>query len=587
MHPTAQRDALTAARHRAFIAPRSARQLCRAGRVPDLSHRARRPEHARGAGVRLAGRADPDRRISCRAPGAMKARMCCRRWRCPASSPSMALQTGGIASFAAIWLVVVPLEAALSASRRVVALASGFRARGGGFFLMAAGWFGTLPVCAAGNRRAGGAQHRRGVALCDGARARRRIAGPRQLLRLLKAEEDRYRLLARNMTDVITRHRRNGAVRFVSPAAEPLFGMSPKRELHRPRPVRPRACRRPPGLSDGAGRCVVAGRSALGRIPHPVRYAGRRGEFHVAGNALPSAGSTTTRGEHGPSAKSWRCSATSPSARRRRSRSTRRAQEADRANAAKTRFLATMSHELRTPLNADHRLLGHAGERRHDADRRQARAEYAKLIGDVRPSSAVGGERHSRTCRRSKTAISKFTPEPFVPGQVVDTCCDLDGAQGARRRHRPAGQDRQGPAGHRRRQARGDADHDQPDVQRAEVHAARRQGDGRRADRGPSASSTASTTPASASARRTCRVSAIRSFRCAPPMTARHDGTGLGLSIVKGLLDLHGGRSANPQPSGRGHPHRGEAAARLRKRARAQAAAAANCHRGSGKAGHS
>ena len=41
---------------------------------------------------------------------------------------------------------------------------------------------------------------------------------------LLYAEEDRYRLLARNMTDVITRHGRNGAVLFVSPAAEPLFG---------------------------------------------------------------------------------------------------------------------------------------------------------------------------------------------------------------------------------------------------------------------------------------------------------------------------------------------------------------------------
>ena len=33
----------------------------------------------------------------------------------------VAVLTGGIASFAAIWLVVVPLEAALSASRRVVA----------------------------------------------------------------------------------------------------------------------------------------------------------------------------------------------------------------------------------------------------------------------------------------------------------------------------------------------------------------------------------------------------------------------------------------------------------------------------------
>ena len=36
--------------------------------------------------------------------------------------------------------------------------------------------------------------------------------------------EDRYRLLARIMTDVITRHGRNGEVLFASPAAAPLFG---------------------------------------------------------------------------------------------------------------------------------------------------------------------------------------------------------------------------------------------------------------------------------------------------------------------------------------------------------------------------
>ena len=46
---------------------------------------------------------------------------------------------------------------------------------------------------------------------------------------LLNAEEERYRLLARNMTDVITRHGKNGAVLFVSPAAEPLFGVARRR----------------------------------------------------------------------------------------------------------------------------------------------------------------------------------------------------------------------------------------------------------------------------------------------------------------------------------------------------------------------
>src|SRR4029079_7112038 len=39
---------------------------------------------------------------------------------------AVAAGTGGISSFAAIWLVIVPLEASLSASRRVVALASTF-----------------------------------------------------------------------------------------------------------------------------------------------------------------------------------------------------------------------------------------------------------------------------------------------------------------------------------------------------------------------------------------------------------------------------------------------------------------------------
>jgi len=40
---------------------------------------------------------------------------------------SVRMTTGGIESFAAVWLVVVPLEAALSASRRVVAFASALR----------------------------------------------------------------------------------------------------------------------------------------------------------------------------------------------------------------------------------------------------------------------------------------------------------------------------------------------------------------------------------------------------------------------------------------------------------------------------
>src|SRR3954451_21627381 len=48
--------------------------------------------------------------------------------------------------------------------------------------------------------------------------------------RLLVVEEDRYRLVAGHITDVITPHRRNGTVRFASPAAESLLG-APARTL--------------------------------------------------------------------------------------------------------------------------------------------------------------------------------------------------------------------------------------------------------------------------------------------------------------------------------------------------------------------
>ncbi len=57
----------------------------------------------------------------------------------------VAITTGGIESFAAVWLIVVPLEAALSASRRVVAFASAL-ALSCVALLIALGYFHFLPV---------------------------------------------------------------------------------------------------------------------------------------------------------------------------------------------------------------------------------------------------------------------------------------------------------------------------------------------------------------------------------------------------------------------------------------------------------
>ena len=136
------------------------------------------------------------------------------------------MTTGGIESFAAIWLVVVPLEAALSASRRVVAFASTLALTCAGAadfvrsFPLAAGERGEYRLSRLSSPAFGVASatlYASGLAFGAESLARTSVS-------LLYVEEDRYRLLARNMSDVISRHRRNGAVQFISPAVETLLG---------------------------------------------------------------------------------------------------------------------------------------------------------------------------------------------------------------------------------------------------------------------------------------------------------------------------------------------------------------------------
>ena len=142
----------------------------------------------------------------------------------------VAVSTGGIASFAAIWLVIVPLEASLSASRRVVAIASTFALAAAGLLVLVSA-LDLLPAPAPGAHVTLAALGIVSAALYAAGLALGAEALSRTSFWLLYAEEDRYRLLARNMTDVITRHGRDGAVLFVSPVAHSLFGCGVA-ELH-------------------------------------------------------------------------------------------------------------------------------------------------------------------------------------------------------------------------------------------------------------------------------------------------------------------------------------------------------------------
>ena len=471
--------------------------------------------------------------------------MCCRRSRSPAWSRRCAGSPAASRSFAAIWLVVVPLEAALSASRRVVALASTFALVAAGLLLVfersdpAAAADGSSPMNRARSRRSASSRpslYATGLAL--GAESLARTS-----FWLLYAEEDRYRLLARNMTDVITRHGRNGAVLFVSPAAEQLFGV-PVARLHGPWPVRSRPRRRPSGLSDARSpmppRSARRARSNFACAATPRRRRPRRSAVHLGRNALPAARRAPSSGETDDARGGGGHARRHASAKLQEQALDDARAEAERANAAKGRFLATMSHELRTPLNAIIGFSDMLTNERRCASTPRARAEYAQLINESGHHllSVVNG---ILDMSKMETGNFEITPEPFAPAQVIGGCCDLLAlkAQDAGVTLKPRVCRR--PAGHRRRQARAQADPDQSALQRDQVHRPRRQRDGRgRADGGRDRDHGRG----QRHRHRRGRPAAARrgrSSRRAPPMTASTTAPASACRSCKGLVRLHGG----------------------------------------------
>jgi len=422
VHPTARQDALTAARHRAFIAPRLLGSLLALASFP----------------VYLALRGAPDALelglFAWLLAPILIAYFLSRTGRYDSAHVLSSLSltglvatvawfSGGIASFAAIWLVVVPLEASLSASRRVVAMASTFALAAAGLLLvLSAGTLLPPPVAAdsAGALAALGiisaALYATGLALGAASLAR-------TSLWLLYAEEDRYRLLARNMTDVITRHRRNGSVLFVSPAAEQLFGVRTDELMGHGLFDRVHVADRPAYLNALTDAAATGEARSLEFRMRREENLGAHGHFlWVEMRCRPF-----DRGADGGAAAATRevvAVLRDVSKRKRQEQALELARgESERANAAKSRFLATMSHELRTPLNA---IIGFSEmltdeTLTFDAARK---AEYARLINESGRHllSVVNG---ILDMSKMESGNFEITPEPFVPAQAIASCCEL------------------------------------------------------------------------------------------------------------------------------------------------------------------
>jgi cell cycle sensor histidine kinase DivJ len=331
---------------------------------------------------------------------------------------ALSAATGGLGSPAAPWLMLAPVEAAMSASRRVAVAAFGFA--GIGFAVLVGVGSGTGPHASA----AVGASLALGI-VCATLLARRAAALARAGRVARDQEAERYRLLALNMTDVISTHGPRGLTSFVSTAGETLFGAPASDLLSYGMFDRVHVADRPAYLT-ALARAAAGEASALEfRIRRTVR------------GGRPDQGSdfvwVEMRCRAGDPSRVSESSAEAEVVAVLRDISERKAQEtvvasarteAERANAAKSHFLATMSHELRTPLNAVigfSEMLLHEDSMKIDSARRH---EYAQLIHDSGQHllSVVNLVLDMSKIETGNFAVSA---EPFRPAPVIRNCCDL------------------------------------------------------------------------------------------------------------------------------------------------------------------
>ena len=329
--------------------------------------------------------------------------------------------TGGLASWLIPWMVVVPVEAALANDRRIVAWAACVAGLGLAVLAIAPAFTHTqaadlLPLSPMLLSLIGAASAMSYAAA---------LAAMVQLVQrrsqsAVRAGEDRYRLLAENATDMITRHDEKGRVLFASFAAQQLFGEPAQKIAGDGLFERVHVADRPAYLTalsrSFANNEFIAVEFRVRRASgaEPARY------VWVEMRCRPLRAEDTARDRPGIVAVTRDIS----DRKAQEAEILRTRDEAESASRAKTQFLANMSHELRTPLNAvigfseilNRELFGAIGEARY--------REYARLIHE-------SGEHLLNVVNdildMSKIEAGKFNivKEPFDVAPLVKSCCDL------------------------------------------------------------------------------------------------------------------------------------------------------------------
>ncbi len=350
--------------------------------------------------------------------------------------------TGGVTSFLLAWIVVVPLEAALSADRRVVFSAIGIAALAL-LGLVAVDALNLLPAPQTFSQEPA-------ILALLGSMSALVYAGGLAISvqgvydrseQEIRRGEQRYRLLAENATDMITRHNAKGHVLFASIASEQILGEPAQLLMGNGLYERVHVADKPAYLN-ALSQCLELNKSISVefRVKKGDAEKGSANDIDIDSGFVwaemrcrPVSRDEGDHSDEGSLPHEIVAVTRDIAARKAQENIILKARDvAESANQAKTQFLANMSHELRTPLNAIigfseilHReLYGRIGEDRY--------REYAQLIHESGEHllSVV-----NEVLDMSKIEAGKFdiVTEPFAVAPLVKSCVEIMSHQGEKK----------------------------------------------------------------------------------------------------------------------------------------------------------
>jgi two-component system, cell cycle sensor histidine kinase DivJ len=323
----------------------------------------------------------------------------------------IAIETGGLASMFVPVFLIVPIEASLSGRRRLVAVAGGASITGI-IAIISIQSLGLVPeprvpaelrTILATAVLIGAVIYCVGVALAvERANAKAR--------RIAAEGEWKYRMLAENAVDLITRHGPDGRMKFVSPSSRSLLGFDPAELLEHA----------PAELVHGDDRQRL--QNALIRASYhgecsaaEVRMRRKEGGYvwvelrcrPANDGPVPRDIVTVTRDVSGHKRQELEITAARD--------------QAETANRAKSRFLANMSHELRTPLNA---IIGFSDMMRQEMFGALGHAKYREYSGLINDSGQHLLELISDILDMSKIEAGKYeiSLEPVNLRDAIAKC---------------------------------------------------------------------------------------------------------------------------------------------------------------------